>query len=215
LLVHETLNQVKEPRRAWIYNAGQRRVRRAPQTAYDGPGTASDGLRTTDNFEGFNGAPDRYDWELVGKQEMYIPYNSYKIDDKSLKYEDLIQPGHLNTDYTRYELHRVWKVVATLKDGKRHIYSKRVMYIDEDSWQFAVIDHYDGRGELWRHYQTHSKLHYDADSIFGTVEEMSDLLSGRYISLGLANEEPLRYDFRKKFSTKDFTPAALRRSGRR
>ena len=31
LLVHETLNQVKEPRLAWLYNAGQRRVRRAPQ----------------------------------------------------------------------------------------------------------------------------------------------------------------------------------------
>ena len=75
LLVHETLDQVKEPRSAWIYNAGQRRVRRAPQVAYDGPGTAADGLRTSDNFDMFSGAPDRYDWKLVGKKEMYIPYN--------------------------------------------------------------------------------------------------------------------------------------------
>ena len=30
LLVHETINQVKEPRRAWLYNSGQRRVRRPP-----------------------------------------------------------------------------------------------------------------------------------------------------------------------------------------
>ena len=80
LPVHETLDQVKEPRSAWIYNAGQRRVRRAPQVAYDGPGTASDGLRTSDNFDMFSGAPDRYDWKLVGKKEMYIPYNSYKLD---------------------------------------------------------------------------------------------------------------------------------------
>ena len=78
LLVHETLDQVKEPRLAWVYNAGQRRVRRAPQVAYDGPGTAADGLRTSDNFDMFSGAPDRYDWKLVGKREMYIPYNAYK-----------------------------------------------------------------------------------------------------------------------------------------
>ena len=73
LLVHDSLDQVKEPRQAWIYNAGQRRVRRAPQVAYDGPGTASDGMRTTDNFDMFSGAPDRYDWKLIGKKELYIP----------------------------------------------------------------------------------------------------------------------------------------------
>ncbi|WP_156490294.1 DUF1329 domain-containing protein, partial [Oleiphilus sp. HI0086] len=70
LLIHETIDQVKEPRRAWVYNAGQRRVRRAPQVAYDGPGTAADGLRTTDNFDMYNGAMDRYDWALEGKQEL-------------------------------------------------------------------------------------------------------------------------------------------------
>ena len=84
LLVHETIDQVAEPRRAWVYNAGQRRVRRAPQVAYDGPGTAADGMRTSDNFDMFNGAPDRYNWELVGKKEMYIPYISYKLVDPDL-----------------------------------------------------------------------------------------------------------------------------------
>ena len=100
LLVHETLDQVKEPRLAWIYNAGQRRVRRAPQVAYDGPGTAADGLRTSDNFDMFSGAPDRYDWKLVGKQEMYIPYNSYKLDSPKLKYDDIVRPD-INQDLTR------------------------------------------------------------------------------------------------------------------
>ena len=134
LLVHETLNQVKEPRLAWLYNAGQRRVRRAPQVSYDGPGTAADGLRTSDNFDMYNGAPDRYDWKLVGKREMYIPYNAYKLNDPTLKYGDIIKAGHINQDLTRYELHRVWHVVATLKPGERHIYAKRDFYIDEDTW---------------------------------------------------------------------------------
>ncbi len=122
LLVHETLDQVQEPRKAWIYNAGQRRVRRAPQVAYDGVGTSSDGLRTTDNFDMFSGAPDRYDWKLIGKKEMYIPYNSYKLDSPDLKYTDVIKAGHINQDLTRYELHRVWEVVATVKPNERHVY---------------------------------------------------------------------------------------------
>jgi len=215
LLVHETIDQVREPRRAWIYNAGQRRVRRAPQVGYDGPGTATDGLRTTDNFDMYNGAPDRYDWKLVGKQELYVPYNSYKLDDKALKYSDVVKAGHLGNEYKRYELHRVWKVEATLKEGQRHVYSKRVLYVDEDSWAALVADHYDGRGEMWRYGEAHNKFHYDAGAIFTTVETTHDLLSGRYVANGLANEEPWRYNFAKDYSSKEFTPSALRRSGKR
>ncbi len=215
LLVHETIDQVREPRRAWIYNSGQRRVRRAPQVGYDGPGTASDGLRTADNFDGYNGAPDRYNWTLDGKQELYIPYNTYKFDDKNLKYKDVVLAGHLNTDYIRSELRRVWKVTGTLKSDKRHIYSKRVFYIEEDSWAIIASDYYDGRGELWRYQEALSKFFYDVGAPFTTIETVHDLLSKRYISSGLANEEAVRYDFTKRFKAKDFTPAALRRSGKR
>jgi len=215
LLVHETLDQVKEPRLAWLYNAGQRRVRRAPQVSYDGPGTASDGLRTSDNFDMYNGAPDRYDWKLVGKQELYIPYNSYKLNSKALKYDEIIRPGHLNPEHTRYELHRVWKVEATIKEGQRHIYGKRTFYIDEDSWQATIIDHYDGRGELWRVGEAHSLQFYDAVIPWYAAEVFYDLLAGRYLVLGLDNEEGKSYEFGFERSEKDYTPAALRRSGRR
>ena len=213
LLVHETLDQIKEPRKAWVYNAGQRRVRLAPQVSYDGPGTASDGMRTSDNLDMYNGAPDRYDWKLVGKKEVYIPYNSYKLKDTSLKYGDIVKAGHINQDLTRYELHRVWKVEATLKDGKRHIYAKRTFYLDEDTWQATEIDHYDGRGELWRVAEAHSLMYYDYTVPWYAVETLYDLNSGRYLVLGLDNEEPTSYEFGFKRTRGDYTPAALRRSG--
>jgi len=215
LLVHETLNQVKEPRKAWIYNAGQRRVRRAPQVAYDGPGTASDGLRTSDNFDMYNGAPDRYNWKLVGKKEIYIPYNSYKLNSKDLTYDQIVKAGHINQDLTRYELHRVWKVEATLKDGARHIYAKRTFYLDEDTWQASQIDHYDGRGQLWRVAEAHNIFFYDEMVPWYTIETLYDLQSGRYLALGLDNEETDSYDFGFTREEKDYTPAALRRAGRR
>lgn len=215
LLVHETLDQIKEPRKAWVYNAGQRRVRRAPQVAYDGPGTASDGLRTADNFDMFNGSPDRYNWKLVGKKEMYIPYNSYKLESGDLKYDDIIKAGHINQDLARYELHRVWQVEATLKKGSRHVYAKRVFYIDEDTWQASHIDHYDGRGQLWRVAEAHNVMFYEKLVPSYGVEALYDLNSGRYIVLGLDNEETNAVEFGFERTQRDYTPAALRRSGRR
>lgn len=213
LLVHETINQVQEPRRAWLYNSGQRRVRRAPNVAYDGPGTAADGQRTSDNLDLYNGAPDRYNWELHGKKEMYIPYNSYRLTDPSLSYEDIIQPGHIDQSKARYELHRVWHVTATLKDGERHIYGKRDFYIDEDTWQIAVVDHYDGRGNLWRVAEAHAMQIYDATIPAYAFETLYDLLSGRYLVMGMTNEEDDPYIYGTERKSNEYTPAALRRAG--
>ena len=213
LLIHETLDQVKEPRLAWLYNAGQRRVRRAPQVSYDGPGTAADGLRTTDNFDMYNGAPDRYEWKLNGKKEIYIPYNTYKLDSPDLKYADVVKAGHINQDLSRYELHRVWHVTATLKQGERHIYAKRDFFIDEDTWQASAIDHYDGRGTLWRVAEAHNQYYYNHQVPWYTVETLYDLLSGRYLALGMKNEEKQAYEFGFPAKESDYTPAALRQAG--
>ncbi len=214
LLVHENINQVVEPRAAWVYNAGQRRVRRAPDVAYDGPGTASDGLRTADDLDLYNGAPDRYDWKLIGKKELYIPYNAYKLRDKNLKYKDIVLKGHLNPDYLRYELHRVWVVEATLKQGQRHIYARRVFYVDEDTWQISVADLYDGRGELWRVKEAHNLSHYQVKVPWYAVETSHDLISGRHLPIGLDNElDGYQYEWNYKVSEREYTPAALRRAG--
>ena len=213
LLVHETIDQVKEPRLAWMYNAGQRRVRRAPQVAYDGPGLATDGLRTSDNYDMYNGSPDRYDWKLVGKKEIYIPYNSYKLASTKLKYDDILKPGHIDQNLTRYELHRVWEVEATLKPGQRHIYAKRHFFIDEDTWQAAEVDHYDGRGQLWRVAEAHAMQLYDHRVPFYALETLYDLQSGRYLALGMTNQEKRFYDFGFQASKADYSTAALRNAG--
>jgi len=214
LLVHETVDQTAQPRSAWQYNPGQRRVRLAPNVAYDNPGTAADGLRTNDDFGMFNGATDRYNWKLVGKKEMYVPYNSYKLSDPALKYADLLKPGHMNQDLARYELHRVWVVEATLKPGTSHIYAKRVFYIDEDSWTILASDKYDGRNELWRYSEQHNEIWYNIPTLFGTIEVHNDLQSGRYIAMGLRSEEKLIYEPIKR-SPGDYTPSNLRGIGTR
>lgn len=212
LLVHETMDQIKEPRKAWTYNTGQRRVRLAPNIAYDTPGTASDGLRTSDDFDMFNGSPDRYTWELKGKKEMFVAYNNYKLHSADSKYSDILVENHINPDYTRWEKHRVWVVEATLKEGLRHIYAKRVFYIDEDSWQIQVADMYDNRGELYRVAFAYGINYYDVPTQWSTLDVYHDLNSRRYLAMGLDNEEKM-YDFSIKPKEVEFTPQALRREG--
>jgi len=215
LLVHETVDQVTDGRRAWLYNAGQRRVRRAPQVAYDGPGQGADGTRVADEFDMINGSPDRFDWKLVGKKELYIPYNSYRLHSPDLSLKDIHPKGHMNPDYARYELHRVWQVEATLKEGSRHIYAKRVYFLDEDTWQVAVKDQYDGKGNLWRIGQAHEIQYYNVNVPWLTTETVMDLNDGRYITMGLTNAEKEPVQFGKKMSRKDYTTGALRRLGKR
>jgi hypothetical protein len=210
LLVVDPIDQVKESRQAWLYNPGQRRILRAPDVAYDSPGSGSDGLRTTDDYDGFNGAPDRYDWKLVGKKEMIISYNNFKLTSKSIKYSDIVRPGHINQDLVRYEPHRVWVVEATLKPGQRHVYAKRVFYIDEDSWQVAHADAYDGRGELWRVHEINAVQFYDAPAPWFASEIFYDLQARRYLVTGLGNQEkPIKFGV--KLDTSYFKPDNLRR----
>jgi hypothetical protein len=212
-LVHEPVDQVAEQRSAWIYNAGQRRVRRAPDLAYDGVNDGSEGMIVTDQVDGYNGAPDRYDWKLAGKREMYIPYNTYRIGDKSLKYKDIVGKNTLNADLVRYELHRVWVVEGTLKPGQRHVYGKRTFYLDEDSWSVVSEDAYDNRGGLWRVALLGMVQYYDAVVPWYRFGVVHDLTTGGYIAGGLDNEvkEPIQFGTQGRLM--DFQPDALRRLG--
>lgn len=214
LLVHETVDQIKQPRQAWTYNTGQRRVRKAPNIAYDAPGTQADGLRTTDDFDMFNGSPNRYNWELKGKKELYVAYNNYDLHTDSVSYDQILQKGHINPELTRFEKHRVWVVEATLKDEFRHIYQKRVFYIDEDSWQIQVADMYDNRGNLYRVAMAYGVNYYEVPAQWSTLDVYYDLNSRRYLAIGLDNEEKM-YDFSVTLRERDFTPQALRREGKR
>lgn len=210
LLVHEYLDS----RQAWTYNPGQRRVRLAPNVAYDNPGTAADGLRTNDDFVMFNGATDRYDWELVGKRELYVPYNSYQLLGNDISMDEVLQAGHINPDHARYELHRVWVVEARLKDGTSHIYHRRTFYLDEDSWMVVLVDKYDARGELWRVSEQHNINFYNVPMHYPALDVHYDLQSGRYLVMGLRNDEPRVYEPIERRAT-HFTPAGLRSLGTR
>ena len=213
VLVHESLNAAVEPRKAWQYNPGQRRVRRAPDISYDNPGTNTDGMSTSDAFDGYNGAPDRYDWTLVGKSEKYVAYNANRMTNAS--YAELVLNGSLNQDLMRYELHRVWTVEAKLRPGTRHVYSRRVNHFDEDSYSILSVELYDGRGELWRVQEEPMVAYYHVPLCNAAGEMVYDLQDGRYLASSLRNEEPPANYKANELNEARYTPDAIRRLGLR
>ncbi len=183
-LIQEPINQDIEERQAWIYDSGRRRVLRAPLLAFDMGPSDADGLRTADDTDMVNGSPSRFTWTLLGKRELLIPYNNYRLEDGEV--DTLLQPGHLNPDRTRFELHRVWVIEATLKPEWRHVYSRRVFYVDEDSWSVVMADQYDQRGVLSRVSISYLKNFYELPGTLPAAYVFHDLSSGRYSVQGLA-----------------------------
>ena len=212
LVVQETLDQVLAIRKAWRFNRGERRVRRLPMLAYDAMQPDTNGMATADVVDSYNGAPDRYEWTLVGKQEMLVPYNSYAVHQKGIAYEKILQAKHVNPELLRHELHRVWVVDATLRKGFSHPYGARRFYLDEDSWQILAVDLYDKNGELVGLQEAHPISYYDIPTFFSTLETIYDFKGERYFVDGLDNNEPM-YDFNVQLKKSDFTAAALRREG--
>jgi len=212
VLVLEALNAtLNGGRQAWQYSPGTRRVRRAPNISYDNPGTNSDGLSTSDAFDGFNGALDRYDWAVIGKSVKLIPANNYKAE--NTKYKDYIKPLHLNQDVVRYEAHRTWDFEAKLKPGTRHVYARRVYHNDEDAWQVAVAELYDGRGQLWRVQEMQQIQRYNVPLCGSSAEVVYDVQAGRYLALGLQNEEPPVNYFADELDPSRYTPNSIRQMG--
>jgi hypothetical protein len=207
-LVIEPIDQTNDPRRAWLYSRDLRRVFRLPWVAYDFPALNSDGLRTVDDFWLFNGPPDRFTWELLGKRELLIPYNAYRLHGGDVGPSDILQRHHIAPELARYELHRVWVVQATLAAGATHIYSRRVFYVDEDSWQIAIAESYDRDGRLWRVNEAHAINYYDVPVLWSTLEVFNDLIRERYLVMGLDNaRNPHR--FSEGSDPREFSPNAL------
>lgn len=214
-LIHETVNG---PRLTWIYAAGSRRIRRLPNFEYDNPVNGTEGLLTTDQANMYNGRLDRYNWELKGKRELYIPYNDAELHSPEHSYAEILTPQFPKRDLFRYELHRVWHVTATIKPQFRHVYSRREFFLDEDSWIISVADLYDSRGELWRVQEAPIGNIYELPACVTQAQFHYDLNAKQYIASQLKNQEP-GYDYlageEGRIDESKFTPGYLQLVGRR
>ena len=202
------------PRGLWQYLVGQRRVRKAPSVAYDTPDSVTSGIGLFDEAFTLFGPIDKYELKLIGKKEMYIPYNNNRA--ASAKVEDLVTPNTLNPAQVRWELHRVWEVEATLAAGKRHVVPKRKYYIDEDSWQIALFDGWDAKGQLWRTNYALMLTLPDVPAVSNFVLWGGyDLQNGSYYLNMASNELPKQYEIVPPIPRSFFSPESLANEGSR
>lgn len=208
-LLHVPIDRIANQTGVWIYNNSVGRARRIGEVGYDNP--LFDGLMTHDQLDMFNGPLDRYTIKLLGKKEVLIPYNSYKLYDPALKYKQIITKGHINQDLTRYELHRAWVIEAQVRQGYSHRYKRRTFYLDEDSWIVHLQDIYDERDQFWRTAESHSINFSNVPVVVNGVQVHYDLQSRRYVVINLTNEERklIEYDWEQEPAY--FTPSALRK----
>ncbi|HKY90115.1 MAG TPA: DUF1329 domain-containing protein [Nevskiaceae bacterium] len=213
ILLVDPLDYTKGGRKAWQYLPGQRRVKLAPDLAHDTPSPGTSGASTYDDTFLFNGSMERYTFTLAGKKEMIVPYNDYRLSYATTQ-DELLKPDHLNPDVVRWEKHRVWVVDAALAPGKRHVYSKRRFYIDEDSWMILAADEYDARGQLYRTGFAYQTPRYDLPAPNASVFGHYDLVSGIYTLVGWAAATG-GVKFVTALGDKDWTADAIAGSGLR
>lgn len=208
-LLHVPIDRMAKETGVWEFNPGLQRVRRIGEVGYDNP--LFDGLMTHDQIDMFNGPLNKYDIKLLGKKEVLIPYNSYKLYSNKVKYKDIIQKGHINQDLARYELHRCWVIEASLRKGENHRYKRRTFYLDEDSWIVHLQDIYDERNQFWRTAESHSINFAKVPVVINGIQVHYDLQSRRYVAINLTNEESklIEYNFEKPPSY--FTPQQLQK----
>jgi hypothetical protein len=200
ILVRDSVDGAN-PRQAWQYLVGQRRVRKAPNLAYDTPDPVTSGIDFMDEVMLFLGALDRFDYKLVGKKEMLIPYNLNGFMNR--KASEVLGPEHLN--HLRWELHRVWVVEATVAAGKRHTMPKRRYYLDEDTWGASLYDGWDAQGQLWHSGLALPIVAPEFPAVIYQYFAMADLLKGSYQAT-IGNDQSTHYEKVPPYPESNFTP---------
>jgi Protein of unknown function (DUF1329) len=202
----ETIDPAKS--QAWVYLTGQRRVRKLPNPCCDTPTPAAAGVMSFDEIEVFTGRLERFDFKLLGKKEMIVPYNSNRLLQPKTDAE-VLGARHLNPDFVRWELHRVWVVEATVREGKRHQAPRSRYYCDEDTWICVLGDRWDANGQLWKTLWNQTFVAPDLPGLVGGPMGFYDLLSGAGFAGNLYNAKSKQYVLMPPYADTTFTPDAV------
>ena len=192
---------------AWRLLPGEHRVRKAPSISYDVPDPDADGVVSMDEYYLFFGGLDHYDFKLLGKKEMIVPYNNNRLYLQPA--QGVLGRTHANPDDLRYELHRVWVIEGTLAKGQHDIIARRRLYLDEDSWFALYSDAWDEQGKLWKFGQGTMYLMPEIPAIILGSQFVYDLEVGGYVYGFAFNGENSAYKVTAPHDPALFTPESL------
>jgi hypothetical protein len=187
IIIWAFINPYQNPQEVWELLNGQGRVRRAPEASFDTPASQTNGIANYDEYYGFNGSLERYDWTYIGKQEMYVPYNNNRLYGAAPQ-QALLQ-HFLDPSLVRWEKHRCWVVEAKLHPGEGNVLAKRRLYVDEDTWAICMVDAWDGHDNLYKVNLVYNNCRPDLPNVIFGNNTVHNLQTDNYVTvLGPWNE---------------------------
>ena len=143
-----------------------------------------------------------------------MPYNAYKFHETQI--EEVLTPYHVNQDYLRYELVNVNVVKATLKEDKRHIIPKRIMYFDIDSHNMLAEETFDDQSNLMAYREFPIINFYDQPMCLSIHSATYDFATRRYQLQSVRSTDIPKVQWRlnEPHDEKMFTPEGLKRFAR-
>ncbi len=206
----------------WLYIPSLRRVRRLSSAQRSEALFGQD--VDVDSYGGYAGQIPWFDWKFLGKKPMLASLHGSNMP--PVPCED---DGHV-TFCENWEMRPEVLVVEGTPNAAAYAFSKRVIYIDHESFFIVYSDLYDRGGELWKvvmqNIRTDKRpnpkvaFEYDAPRMFiygFTIVDMQLQHGTRVAIPGMAfQEEPGWYiDVGEKYGGEEswFTIAALIRGG--
>jgi hypothetical protein len=165
LLILRYENDLKRDN-AWLYLGFQRRVRRLATGQVTDSFLGSDLM--IEDFEGYNGRTSDMTWTYKGTVNILLPFyrhNELKLSDKRVdsdgyRYVALGGKGGCFPQI-KWALRKAYVVEAVPVD-KNHPISKRIFYMDAQTFTLPRTVIYDRKGELWKSWfigQAHPDYH--------------------------------------------------------
>lgn len=192
---------------AWQILPGEHRVRRGPAISYDTPDSDASGFEALDEYYLFFGGLDHYDFRILGKKEMFVPYNNNRLYTRPTA--EILGPHYANPDDLRYELHRVWVVEGTRKPGAHDVVARRRLYLDEDTWMAEYSDSWDDSGKLWKFGEATMYLMPEIPAVILGSQFVYDFALGGYVFGFAFNDQAQAYKITAPHPANLFTPQSM------
>jgi hypothetical protein len=160
----------------YMYLGFQRRVRRLSTGQTTDAYLGSDVM--IEDFEGYNGRISDMTWTYKGTKNILLPM--YKHNEMELDATETFEDGYQLIDFegqggcfpkVTYQLRKVY-VVETDPVDPNHPISKRVHYVDAQTFVIPRTLTYDRKGDLWKSWsiaKAHPDYHLPVNKGTGTV----------------------------------------------
>jgi hypothetical protein len=125
---------------SWLYLPSLRRVRRLSTAQRSDALFGQD--TDVDSYYGYSGHIAWMDWKFLGEKEVL---GAYHAQNYPVKWDDKVDWA-FNDDWEKRKVY----VVEGISKLPQYAYSKRVLFIDKESWTVPFTDIYDQSGELWK-----------------------------------------------------------------